>query len=91
MNKTRPVGLLTLGAFLAVSGSAYATFPMQKKAKELGLPATSCTYCHVEKLPKKGAATYNERGKWLVAEKARRKAAEIDVAWLKDYVEPPAK
>ncbi len=91
MKMTRPIGFLALGAFLAASGSAFATMPMQKKAKELGFPATSCTYCHVEKLPKKGASTYNERGKWLMAEKTKRKAAEVDVAWLKDYVEPPAK
>ena len=91
MKKTRQVGLFVLGAFLAASGSAYATMPMQKKAKELGFPVTSCTYCHVEKLPKKGASTYNERGKWLIAEKDKRKAAEVDMAWLKDYVEPAAK
>jgi hypothetical protein len=38
-------------------------------------------------MPKKGAATNNERGKWLVEEKDKRKAKEIDVNWLKDYVE----
>jgi hypothetical protein len=88
MKKTRSMGLLALGAFLAASGSAYATMPMQKKAKDAGLPVTGCTYCHVDKLPKKGAATLNDRGKWLMAEKERRKAAEVDPAWLKDYVEP---
>ncbi len=32
--------------------------------------------------------THNERGKWLVEEKAKRKATkEVDAAWLKDYVE----
>ena len=89
--KTRQVGLFVLGAFVAAAGSAYATMPMQKQAKEAGFPATSCTYCHVEKLPKKGASTYNERGKWLIAEKQKRKAAEVNGAWLKDYVEPAAK
>ena len=91
MKKTRQVGFLVLGAFLAASGSAYATMPLQKKAKELGFSTTACTYCHVEMLPKKNASTYNERGKWLMAEKGKRKAAEVDVAWLKDYVEPTAK
>jgi hypothetical protein len=91
MNATGRVGLLVAGVFLVASGSVFATMPMQKKAKELGFAATGCTYCHVEKLPKKGAAACNDRGKWLIAEKERRKAAEIDVAWLKDYVEPPAK
>jgi mono/diheme cytochrome c family protein len=66
---------------------ASATVTMQKKAKELGLPAQNCLYCHGEKMPKKGAATYNERGKWLQAEKDKRKAKEIDLAWLKEYKE----
>jgi hypothetical protein len=29
--------------------------------------------------------TMNDRGKWLMAEKAKRGAKEIDVAWLKEY------
>ena len=32
--------------------------------------------------------TNNDAGKWLIAEKDKRKAKEIDLAWLKDYVEP---
>jgi hypothetical protein len=91
MMKTRQVGLLVLGAFLAASGSAYATMPLQKKAKEAGFPAAGCTYCHVEKIPTKAQNTYNDRGKWLMAEKGKRKAAAVDPAWLKDYVEPAAK
>jgi hypothetical protein len=69
-------------AFTAISS---ATLPMQKKAKELGYAVQDCTYCHGEKLPKKGAMTLNGRGKWLVAEKDKRSAKDIDVAWLKDY------
>ena len=80
---------LVLGA--GVCGSAWATMPLMKKAKEAGLPAAKCLYCHGEALPKKGAFTLNDRGKWLMAEKDKRKAKEIDAAWLKDYVEPPAK
>jgi hypothetical protein len=60
---------------------------MQKKAKDLGFEAASCLYCHGEKLPKKDAQTLNDRGKWLVAEKEKRKAKEIDISWLKEYVE----
>ena len=30
-----------------------------------------------------------ERGKWLLAEKDKRKAKEVDVSWLKEY--KPAK
>lgn len=68
----------------------WPTLPLQKKAKELGYPATKCQYCHVEKLPKKGASNNNDRGKWLHEEMEKRKAKEPDPAWLKDYVEKKA-
>jgi hypothetical protein len=42
-------------------------------------------YCHNEKLPKKGAVSHNERGKWLIAQKEKKAAKEVDAAWLKDY------
>jgi hypothetical protein len=80
--------VLTVGFGLGLAANASATMPLLKKAKELGYPATNCLYCHAEALPKKGAATFNDRGKWLVAEKTKRNAQEVDVAWLKDYVEP---
>ena len=80
--------LACAGAWLASPGTASATMPMQKKAKELGIASVqNCQSCHAEKLPKKGASTLNDRGKWLTAEKDKRKAGEIDVGWLKDYVE----
>ena len=71
--------------WVLVTSTSTATLPMQKKAKELGFAATNCQYCHVEKLPKKGAVSHNDRGNWLIAEKGKRKAAEVDPAWLKDY------
>lgn len=86
----RAVALFALPAFLAGAGEAWATLDMQKKAKAAGFQATNCQYCHVEKLPKKGAVTHNDRGKWLIDEKDKRKAKEIDFAWLKDYVEKKA-
>jgi hypothetical protein len=67
---------------------AGATVPMMKQAKAAGVQATDCLYCHGEKMPKKEASTLNDRGKWLMAEKDKRKAKEVDGAWLKDYVEP---
>ncbi len=81
--------LMTVCVWLASSGVATATLPMQKKAKELGFTGvTNCQSCHVDKLPKKGAAAaFNDRGKWLVEQKDKRKPKEVDVAWLKDYVE----
>jgi hypothetical protein len=86
----RRLALLALAAFLGGRGNAWATLDMQKKAKAAGFPVTNCLYCHNEKLPKKGAVTHNDRGKWLIAEKEKRKAKEIDFAWLKEYVEPKA-
>ena len=83
-------GLMSVGAWLAGSGVATATMPIQKKAKELGYAATNCQYCHVDKLPKKDAAAFNDRGKWLHEEREKRKAKEVDVSWLKDYVEKKA-
>jgi hypothetical protein len=71
--------------FLLLGGTSTATMPIQKQAKEAGIPAANCQYCHIEKMPKKGEATHNERGKWLIAEKDKRKAKDIDGAWLKDY------
>jgi hypothetical protein len=79
---------VTLAAFVAGTGTATATLPMQKQAKLAGIKDLSCQTCHVEKLPKKGAVTHNEKGKWLLAEKDKRKAKVVDGAWLKDYVAP---
>lgn len=87
--KTRLTLVAALGgaAWLAGSGTATATLDMQKKAKAAGFQVANCLYCHGEKLPKKDASTYNERGKWMMAEKEKRKAKEVDIDWLKDYVE----
>jgi hypothetical protein len=88
MMKTRTFAAWSVAvALLGGAGSAFATMPMQKQAKEAGFPATNCLYCHNDKLPKKGAAAVNGRGQWLVDEKDKRKAKEVDVTWLKDYVE----
>ena len=35
----------------------------------------------------KGKVTHNERGTFLVKQKEAKKAKEVDVAWLKDFVE----
>jgi hypothetical protein len=81
---------MTTAAALGLSMAAmpaFATLPMQKAAKEKGFAATNCQFCHVDKLPKKGAAANNDRGKFLVDQKAKKSAKEVDVSWLKDYVE----
>ncbi len=76
---------LALGVWLGGAGAAFATMNTSKKAKDMGLPVTNCTYCHEDKLPKKDAAKLNERGSWLSAQKAKHGAKEVDPGWLKDY------
>lgn len=85
MNK-KIVGVLTVAVVLAAAPS-HATMKLQKAAKDAGFPAANCLYCHAEKMPAKGKATYNERGDFLMKQKEAKKAAEVDVAWLKDFVE----
>lgn len=87
MNK-KATGLLTAFAILASASSSFATMPIQKKAKDAGFPAANCLFCHNEKLPAKGKVTNNDRGTFLVKQKEEKKAKEVDVAWLKDFVEP---
>jgi len=79
------LGLLFWAGSMLMTDVLKATLPIQKKAKELGYSGEGCLYCHNEKLPKKGAVSHNERGKWLTAEKEKRGAKEVDPAWLKDY------
>lgn len=83
------VGLAALcAAFVLLAAvPAQATLEIQKKAKAAGYPATNCLYCHNEKLPKKGAVSHNDRGKWLLAQKEAKKAKEIDLSWLKEYTD----
>jgi hypothetical protein len=81
---------ILVGVLLAwtVAASVSIGKPMWvKKAKELGYPARNCQYCHTVMLPKKDKAKeeLNERGKWLVEQKDKHKAKEVDLAWLKDY------
>ena len=61
-----------------------AKMPWVKKAQDMGFAAVKdCKACHVG-APKKGGEM-SERGKFLVNTKAAKKAAEVDLAWLKDY------
>ena len=77
--------LLFWSGWLLLTGASTATMAIQKQAKEASIAATNCQYCHIEKMPKKGEATHNDRGKWLIAQKDKKKAKEVDGAWLKDY------
>lgn len=72
------IALLTLAAPLS------AKAPWVKKAQDLGFKdVTSCAACH-KGTPKKDG-TLADRGTFLVEQKGKKKAAEVDVAWLKDY------
>jgi hypothetical protein len=66
--------------------SPHAVEKMKETARELNMSDGNCLQCHGANVP----TTLNDRGHWLVAEKERRKADEFDMAWLKDYEEPPA-
>lgn len=79
--------ILAAAAVLTVGSSAHAKMPYVKKAKDLGFKVENCQSCHTDKMPKKEAKgePYNDMGKFLLAKKAELKAAEVDVAWLKDY------
>jgi hypothetical protein len=71
-----------------VTTPAGASPQLIAKAGEKGYPARSCQYCHVSAVPRKDTFKpddLNDRGKWLVAEKNKQKAADIDVDWLKSY------
>jgi hypothetical protein len=83
--------MLAWAGGMLLSGVSSATLDIQKKAKAAGFKADNCQYCHVDKLPKKGASTGNERGTWLRDQKEKKKAAEVDPAWLKDYPGDKAK
>jgi hypothetical protein len=83
------LGAMAVAFILIVpAGPADASPPLVAKAKGAGYPAQNCQYCHTSKLPKKEEFKpddLNERGKWLLSEKDKRKAKEVVADWLKDY------
>ncbi len=89
MSKVSRLGLTALAlswaGWIALSGTSSGDLAIQKQAKAAGIAASNCQYCHVDKLPKKDAHAFNERGQWLVDQKVKRNAKAVDGAWLKDY------
>jgi hypothetical protein len=78
------IATLAAAAALILAVPAQAKLPFVKKAQELGhAEIKDCKACHVG-VPKKGG-DMTERGKFLLKTKADKKAAEVDLAWLKDY------
>jgi hypothetical protein len=88
MNRTALVGAVTACLFSISVEPALATPQMFTKAKASGFPAQNCQYCHASKLPKKEEfkpQDLNDRGKWLMTEKDKQKATDINLDWLKTY------
>jgi hypothetical protein len=82
-NQAKKLGV-DVGNCLYCHASPHSIEVMKKKAKDLHMAGGNCLACHGANIPIK----LNQRGEWLVAEKARRIAKEFDMAWLKDYREP---
>ncbi|WP_243300852.1 hypothetical protein [Geothrix oryzisoli] len=78
------IAILIAAAALILAVPAQAKVPFVKKAQELGFAEVKdCKACHVG-APKKGGEM-TARGKFLEETKAKKKAAEVDLNWLKDY------
>ena len=76
---------LFCAGWMLISSTSTATLPIQKQAKAAGVDENEPPVLSREKLPKKDAVTHNDRGNWLIKEKANRGAKEVDGAWIKDY------
>lgn len=89
MNQPKLLASTLLGLVCTASAAPAAADPkLFKQAKDMGLPAQNCQYCHVSKVPKKEgfkADDLNERGKWLLTEKDKQRSKEVKADWLADY------
>ena len=77
--------IFVAGTIAALADQTMGYPPLLAKAKKFG--AKDCTFCHVDP---EGGPPWNDRGKWLIAEKERRHAETVDVEWLADYKEGKA-
>jgi len=78
----------SLVVILALSvAPIFASVPMVKEAKDLGLKEIkNCHSCHTSKNVKDMTdSDMNEVGKWMMDQKAARKAPKALVVWLKEY------
>ncbi len=79
------IATLITAAAVLLAIPAQAKMPFVKKAQEAGFTEVKdCKACHTA-LPVKKDGEMTERGKFLKATKAAKKAAEVDVNWLKDF------
>ena len=85
----RKIATMSLGIALAVVVAlpAIASAKMVEQCKDLEInEIKNCASCHTSKSHKDmNEKDLNEVGKWLVDQKEAKKAAEYDMAWLKDY------
>jgi hypothetical protein len=78
------IATLVVATAMILAVPVQAKLPFVKKAQELGFTEIKdCKACHVGVPKKDGDMT--ERGKFLKKTKADKKAAEVDLNWLKDY------
>jgi mono/diheme cytochrome c family protein len=78
------ISLTVATGLLMVSSYAQAKAPWVKQAQDLGLKdIQNCQACHTAKPP-----ALAELGNWLMEEKKKRKATEIDLIWLKEAKRP---
>jgi ketosteroid isomerase-like protein len=75
------IALVFVGALVAALAGESFGYPLfLNKSRKFG--AKDCTFCHIAP---EGGAPWNERGQWLIEEKARRGADAIDIEWLAEY------
>jgi len=72
--------IFVAGLVFSLAGPSFGYPPFLAKSRKFG--AKDCTFCHVDP---QGGPPWNDRGKWLITEKDRRKADVVDVEWLADY------
>jgi hypothetical protein len=85
MNRASSLRRFFAGLAVTMCGGFLQAKPLfLKQAKAAGMAdIQSCIACHTTDTPKGGP--WNARGNWLRAEKVRRHAMSIDVAWLKEF------
>lgn len=67
-------------ALITAAPASYANPEYLPPATAFG--ATDCLFCHLEP---GGGRSWNERGYWLIAERERQAAEEVDVSWLERF------
>jgi len=69
--------IFVTGFIALIASESVAYPPFLFKARKFG--AKDCTFCHINP---EGGPPWNDRGKWLIQEKEKRKADQVDVEWL---------